>query len=111
MLARAAMLDPGTAGVTILALMGGAVAMWAIPDSRGCPDCPHCRREREEREHRQRALRHDLEHKGWGHRPGDRDRMRCADEACSRNAPLTDGRRSPAPPRRSPHDGPHRGRP
>jgi hypothetical protein len=105
------MLDPGSAGVTILALMGGAVAMWAIPDGRGCPDCPHCRREREERERRQEAMRHDLEHKGWGYRPGDRDRMRCADEACPRNASLAGRRRLPSPPRRSRHDSQPRGRP
>jgi hypothetical protein len=94
------MIAPDGVGVTIVALMGAAVALWAIPDGRGCPQCPHCRQERDARERLQRELAHDIDHKGAGYRPEAPDRYRCTDESCPRNARIRRAGSAPGSPRR-----------
>lgn len=120
------MLTPELATAAVVMLSAGTLALYAIPDGRGCPECPHCRKEREEREQRQRELRHDLEHKGLGFCDRAPDRYRCSDDNCARNPKGTQpvsiaaraqqrasaegrGRRRPAvAPDRRRHGGPRR---
>ena len=82
------MLSAELATAAIAVLSGGALALYVLPDGRGCPECSHCRRTQEARELEQRLFRHDLEHKGWGFGPRTPDRYRCSDERCPRNSRL-----------------------
>ncbi len=85
------MLAPELEGAAIVVLAGGAVALWAIPDGRGCPECPHCAAAHDEAERLQRNLRHEVAHKGFSFRPDAPDRFRCESESCPRNARLAWG--------------------
>ncbi len=76
---------PDAATVAIVALVGAACVLWAIPDGRGCSRCPHCIAREEASERAQRELRHDVDHKGMGFADGAPDRFPCLDEHCPRN--------------------------
>jgi hypothetical protein len=68
----------------VVALLG---AVGFITWDRGC-HCTHCAFHTNERRMaalRQAELQHDLDHKGFGFKPNDKDILPCRDDSCPRN--------------------------
>ena len=79
------MIDLDLAHVFIAVMMIGSVLLWLAPAPCRCDHCAYHKREREEAERKQKALQHDVQHRGWGRDLRGPDIYSCNNPACDRN--------------------------